>query len=229
MARDDQKQAAAAAAVELVEPGMLVGLGTGSTARYAIRLLGERHQAGLRFTGVPSSVASADLARSYGVELIEPPPDRKIDLTIDGADEIVEADLTLIKGMGGALLREKIVAVNSERVVIIADETKLLPRLSGHVPVPVEVVSFGWESTKARLAALGCRPVLKRDEKGDPFRSDGGNFILNCKFDVLADPTGLERTLSKIVGVVESGLFIGLATTALVASAAGVRRIDRSG
>jgi ribose 5-phosphate isomerase A len=227
MARDDLKLAAAAAAVVFVEPGMLVGLGTGSTATLAIRLLGERFRDGLRFTGVPSSVASAELARSFGIPLVESPANTPIDLTIDGADEIGETDLSLVKGMGGALLREKIVAVMSRRLVIIADESKLTPRLNGKTPVPVEVVTFGWESTKARLAALGCRPVLKRDAQGEPYQTDGGNRIFNCKFDALADPAATEAALSAIVGVVETGLFIGLATTALVASKAGVRRIDR--
>jgi ribose 5-phosphate isomerase A len=115
----------------------------------------------------------------------------------------------------------------SRRVVIIADETKLAPRLSGHVAVPVEVVSFGWESTQARLRVLGCQPVLRRDARGEAYRTDGGNILLNCEFDRLDDPASVERALSMIVGVVESGLFIGLATTALVASDAGVRRIDR--
>ncbi len=227
MALDELKLAAATAAVALVEPGMLVGLGTGSTASHAIRLLGQRYRDGLRFTGVPTSHASAELARSFGIPLVLSPADQEIDLTIDGADAISEPDLTLIKGMGGALLWEKIVAVSSRQVVIIADETKLAPALSGRVPVPVEVVAFGWEATKARLAALGCRPVLKRDAQGEPYRSDGGNLIFNCKFDALPDPAATERALSAIVGVVESGLFIGLATTALVASRSGVRRIDR--
>jgi ribose 5-phosphate isomerase A len=227
MALDDLKRAAAAAAAALVEPDMLVGLGTGSTASHAIRLLGERYRQGLRFTGVPTSTASEELARSFGIPLILSPTDRQIDLTIDGADEIGEADLTLIKGMGGALLWEKIVAVTSRQVVIIADETKLVPVLSGRVPVPVEVVAFGWESTKARLAALGCRPVLKRDAQGEPYRTDAENLIFNCKFDALPDPLAIETALSAIVGVVETGLFIGLATAALVAGRSGVRRIDR--
>lgn len=227
MPTDELKQNAAAAAVELVESGMLVGLGTGSTARYAISLLGERYRQGVQFTGVPTSLASAELARSLGIPVIESPTATPIDLTIDGADEISEADLTLIKGMGGALLREKIVAARSRQMVVVADETKLSTRLSGRVPLPVEVVSFGWESTKARLEALGCRPVLKRDAQGEPYRTDGGNMIFNCKFDAFPDPAALEAALSGIVGVVETGLFIGLATTALVASRAGVRRIDR--
>jgi len=227
--RDTLKQTAAAAAAELVQDGMLVGLGTGSTASFAIRRLGERFRDGLRFTGVPTSVASAALGRSFGIPLICSPGVTPIDLTIDGADEIGEADLSLIKGMGGALLREKIVAVTSRKLVIVADETKLLPRLNGRAPVPVEVVAFGWESTRVRLTALGCRPVLKRDAEGKPFHTDGGNLIMNCKFDALDDPAALERALSLVVGVVESGLFLGLATTALVASRDGVRRIDLPG
>jgi ribose 5-phosphate isomerase A len=227
MDRDQLKQNAAAAAVDLVESGMLVGLGTGSTATHAIRLLGARYRDGLRFTGVPTSVASFQLARSFGIPLVESPTATPIDLTIDGADEISEPDLSLIKGMGGALLREKIVAVMSRRLVIVADKSKLAPRLSGHVPVPVEVVTFGWESTRSRLTALGCQPILKRDTQGEPFRTDGGNLIFNCRFDALPEPAALDRALSEVVGVVETGLFLELATTALVASSVGVRRIDR--
>jgi ribose 5-phosphate isomerase A len=229
MDRDALKQKAAAVAAEMVEPGMLVGLGTGSTTRHAIRLLGERFRGGLRFTGVPTSRGSAALARSFGIPLIESPTETPIDLTIDGADEVGEADLSLIKGMGGALLWEKIVAVMSRRVVIIVDETKLAQSLSGRVAVPVEIVSFGWQSTWARLTALGCQPELRRDAQGQPFRSDGGNLIFNCKFAALPDPAATERALAMTVGVIESGLFLGLASTVLVASETGVRRIDRSG
>jgi ribose 5-phosphate isomerase A len=227
MDRDALKQRAADAAAEMVQDGMLVGLGTGSTASHAIRRLGERFRDGLRFTGAPTSEASSRLARSFGIPLVESPTDAAIDMTIDGADEIGEADLSLIKGMGGALLREKIVAVTSKRLVIIADETKLVPRLSGRVPIPVEIVTFGWKSTRARLAALGCRTVLKRDAQGEAMRTDGGNMILHCKFEMLSDLETIERALSMVVGVVETGLFLGLATTVLVASETGVRRIDR--
>jgi ribose 5-phosphate isomerase A len=224
---DALKLKAAEAAVAMVRPGMLVGLGTGSTTRHAITLLGGRLREGLRFTGVPTSVESEKLAGELGIPLIDSPTATPIDLTIDGADEVGEADLSLIKGMGGALLREKIVAVTSRRLVIIVDETKLSPRLSGRVAVPVEVVEFGWESTSARLAALGCEPSLRRNPDGKAFRTDGGNLILHCKFDRLPDPAAIERAVSMIVGVVEVGLFIGLATTVLVASPVGVRRIDR--
>jgi ribose 5-phosphate isomerase A len=225
--RDTLKQTAAAAAADLVADGMLVGLGTGSTASYAIKRLGERFRDGLRFTGVPTSVASAEIARVFGIPLIDSPTATPIDLTIDGADEIGELELDLIKGMGGALLREKIVAVSSRRLVIIADETKLSTRLSGRVPIPVEIVAFGWESTRARLAALGCQTVLKRDDRGLPYQTDGGNFIVHCKFDTLLEPAAVEQALSRVVGVVESGLFLRLATTALVATQAGVQRIER--
>lgn len=228
MSADALKHAAAQAAVALVRPGMLVGLGTGSTAHHAVMLLGERYRDGLRFTGVPTSLSTARLARECGIPLIEEPDGTPIDLTIDGADEIGEADLSLIKGMGGALLWEKIVASASDRLVIVADETKLAPRLSGRVAVPVEVVDFGWEATKVRLAALGCRPELQRDELGVPYRTDSGHRIFHCKFDDLSDPMAMERALSMVVGVVETGLFIGLATTVLVASPAGVRRIERN-
>jgi len=206
---DALKRKAAAVAVEMVEGGMLVGLGTGSTTRHAIEMLGERFRGGLRFTGVPTSLGSAALARSFGIPLIESPTEAPIDLTIDGADEVGEADLSLIKGM------------------IVVDETKMAPRLSGRVAIPVEVVSFGWESTRARLTALGCTPELKRNAQGEAYRSDGGNLIFNCGFASLPDPAATERALAMTVGVVETGLFLGLATTVLVASGTGVRRIDR--
>lgn len=225
--RDALKQQAAAAAADLVESGMVVGLGTGSTATFAIHVLGQRFRDGLRFTGVPTSLASAKLARSFGIPVLEQPTATPIDLDIDGADEIGEADLGLIKGMGGALLREKIVAVMSRRMVVVADETKLLPRLKGRVPIPVEIVQFGWESTRARLAGLGCQTVLKRDAAGEPFVTDGGNLIVHCKFDPLPEPAAAERMLASVVGVVETGLFLGMAGTVLVATQNGVRRIDR--
>jgi ribose 5-phosphate isomerase A len=227
MSLDALKQEAAAAAVAMVQPGMRVGLGTGSTASHAIRLLGEQFRAGFAFTGIPTSRASADLARSYGVPLIESPDAEAIDLTIDGADEIGAGDLSLIKGMGGALLWEKIVASMSKRLVIIADETKLAPGLTGRVAVPVEIVRFGWQSTAARLARLGCEPTLRRNADGAPFLTDSGNMIVHCRFDDLSDPAATERAISMVVGVVETGLFIGMATTALVASSGGVKVVHR--
>ena len=229
MNRDALKRQAAEAAVAMVEPGMLVGLGTGSTARHAITLLGQRHRDGLRMTGVATSMASARQARELGIPLIEQPSRQQIDLTIDGADEIGVHDLSLIKGAGGALLREKIVAASSRWVVIVADETKLAEKLSGRVVVPVEVEPFGWETTMARLHGMGCEPSLKRAADGAPFLTDGGHFILNCLARDLSNPAGVEDRLAQVVGVIETGLFVGLATTVFIASESGVRRFDRGG
>ncbi|MGE0224297.1 MAG: ribose 5-phosphate isomerase A [Acetobacteraceae bacterium] len=226
----DQKRLAAEAAAGLVRDGQLVGLGTGSTAEFAIDALIRRVRAGLSITCVPTSERSARQARVGGLTVLdEPPHDRIIDITIDGADQIERTSLHLVKGLGGALLREKIVAAASTCLVIIADETKLVDCLGGTVPVPVEIVSFGWRSTAARLARLGCLPALRRGPDAAPFVTDGGNLILDCRFDAIADPVRLEDALSGIVGVVETGLFIGMATKALVGAAGGVREFTRPG
>ncbi|HVY16510.1 MAG TPA: ribose-5-phosphate isomerase RpiA [Rhodopila sp.] len=226
--RDAHKKQAALAAVAMVEDGMVVGLGTGSTAAFAIDGLIARVRDGLKIVGIPTSERSAKQAADGGIILTDFAHHTRVDLTIDGADEIAEGTLDLIKGLGGALLREKIVASASTRLVIIADAPKLVPGLGGTVPVPVEVVSFGWQTTAERLAALGARPAMR--QAGDaPFRTDGGNLILDCHFGPIADPAALEARLSATVGVVETGLFIGMATTALVAMPDGVRRLDRKG
>lgn len=224
--RDALKRQAAMQAVAMVKDGMVVGLGTGSTAAFAIEGLIARVRDGLRITGIPTSERSAKQAREGGIELSDFSRHARIDLTIDGADEIDRFSLDLIKGLGGALLREKIVASASARLVIIADEPKLVDGLGATVPVPVEVVAFGWETTAARLTALNARPVL-RMANGAPFRTDGNNLILDCHFGPIADPGALEQRLSNTVGVVETGLFIGMAKTALVASPNGVVRLDR--
>ena len=215
------------AAVAMVEDGMVVGLGTGSTAIFAIDGLIDRVRGGLRMTGIATSDRSARQARAGGITLTDFAHHARLDLTIDGADEIAGASLHLIKGLGGALLREKIVAAASERLVIIADEPKLVPQLGGTAPVPVEVVAFGWETTAGRLDRLGANPVLRVGSDGDPFRTDSGNLILDCDFGLIADPAGLERDLASTIGVIESGLFIGLTTTALVATVNGIVRLDR--
>jgi ribose 5-phosphate isomerase A len=227
MSRDDQKRSAAEAAVALVQEGMVVGLGTGSTAAFAIEALVQRVHRGLRILGVPTSARSAAQARDGGIPLTTLSTHRRIALTIDGADEIAVGPLDLVKGLGGALLREKIVAAASDRLVIVADAAKLVQRLGTGVPVPVEVVRFGWETTADRLAALGATPVLRRGDGGQPFRTDGGNYILDCRFDTIADPAALEQSLSHVVGVVECGLFIGMADMALVADDTGVRKLVR--
>jgi ribose 5-phosphate isomerase A len=227
MDRDRQKQDAAEAAVALVQDGMVVGLGTGSTAAFAIAALIRRVREGLKIVAIPTSERSAQQARDGGIELTDFARHPRVDLTIDGADEIARGSLDLVKGLGGALLREKIVAASSHRLVIIADETKLVDRLGGTASVPVEVVAFGWESTAARVAALGVTPVLRRSPDGQPYRTDSGNLILDCRFGLLADAAAVERSLSHTVGVVDSGLFIGMADCALVATASGVQRLNR--
>jgi ribose 5-phosphate isomerase A len=227
--RDARKREAALAAVAMVEDGMVVGLGTGTTAAFAIDELIERVRGGLRIVGIPTSEHSAQQARDGGITLTDFAHHPKLDLTIDGADEIARASLDLVKGLGGALLREKIVAAASARLVIIADEPKLVSGLGGTVPVPVEIVTFGWETTAGRLADLGGNPVLRKAPDGTVFHTDGGNLIMDCHFGLIVDPARLEQDLSATIGVVETGLFIGMATTALVATSGGVIRLDRKG
>ncbi|HET6520156.1 MAG TPA: ribose-5-phosphate isomerase RpiA [Geminicoccaceae bacterium] len=226
-AADAWKRAAAEAAAALVGDGMVVGLGTGSTAAFAVAALGGRVARGLRIVGIPTSERTADQARSLGIPLTGFAEHRRVDLTIDGADEIEPQSLDLIKGLGGALLREKIVASASDRLVIVADEGKLVGRLGERAPVPVEVVAFGWEVTARRLADLGARAARRTGADGQPFVTDGGNYILDCAFGPIEDPAGLEARLARVVGVVESGLFVGLATEAIVAGADGVQTITR--
>jgi ribose 5-phosphate isomerase A len=225
--RDAMKQAAALAAVAMVQDGMVVGLGTGSTAKFAIDGLIERVKNGLHITGIATSEHSARQARDGGITLADFSHHRRIDMTIDGADEILRGTLDLVKGLGGALLREKIVASISDRLVIIADAPKLVDRLGGTAAVPVEIVEFGWQSTADRVATLGVQPILRLAPDGVPFHTDGGNLILDCPFGPIADPRALAAALSDTVGVVETGLFIGMATTALVATENGVLRLDR--
>jgi ribose 5-phosphate isomerase A len=225
MDRDAQKRTAAEAAAALVEDGMIVGLGTGSTARFAIETLVARVRDGLRIRGIPTSERSAAQARAGGIPLTSFAEHRRLDLTIDGADEIQAGTLNLIKGLGGALLREKIVAAASERLVIVADGRKLVERLGETVVVPVEVVPFGWETTRERLRRLGTDPQPRRDAAGQLFCTDGGNRILDCKFASIADPAGLEQAIGQVVGVVEVGLFIGMAKLALVSDDSGVRQL----
>jgi ribose 5-phosphate isomerase A len=225
---DAQKRAAAEAAAAMVEDGMAVGLGTGSTAYFAIEALCRRVREGLRIVAIPTSERSAAQARDGGIPLTSFAERHRLDLTIDGADEIETGSLNLIKGLGGALLREKIVAAASDRLVIVADARKLTDRLGGTVPVPVEIVPFGWETTSERLRRLGTEPTLRRGAGGQPFRTDGGNLILDCRFGPIADAGALDAAVGQTVGVVETGLFVGMAGLALVADGVGVRRLVRS-
>jgi ribose 5-phosphate isomerase A len=228
---DAQKRAAAARAVEFVRPGMRLGLGTGSTARPFVELLAERVRAGLDVIAVPTSEATRSDAERLGVPLTSLDETPELDLTVDGADEI-GPDLSLIKGGGGALLREKIVASASARMIVIADETKWVAAL-GRFPLPVEVVPFGLAATRlaieAAAAAAGCAgPVqLRRGSDGHAFVTDGGHWILDAAFARISDPKSLADRLDGIAGVVEHGLFIALAQTAVIAGANGVRVVER--
>jgi ribose 5-phosphate isomerase A len=232
MNADAQKRAAAARAVEFVRPGMRLGLGTGSTARPFVDLLAERVRAGLDVTCVPTSEATRAQAEQLGINLTTLDETPELDLTVDGADEIAP-DLTLIKGGGGALLREKIVAAASGKMIVIADQSKLVPVL-GRFPLPVEIVPFGALATRraveAATAAAGCPgPALPRLGKdGHPFVTDGGHWLLDAQLQRIADPQALAARLSAIPGVMEHGLFIGLAWTAIVAGPDGVRLIERT-
>ena len=220
--RNELKIAAARSAVALVRDGMVVGLGSGSTASFAVDLLGERCRQGLRFVGIPTSERTASQARALGIplaDLREP----NIDLTIDGADQVEDTSLNLIKGHGGALLREKIVACASKRLVIVVDESKLTSHLASDGAIPIEVVPFGWQLTAERLTKLGAKPDLRRNPDGEPYRSDGGNYIVDCTFGSRVDGLALAQQLDHVVGLVEHGMFIGLASEVHVAASGGVR------
>jgi len=218
-----EKERAAHYAVEhFVRDGMTVGLGTGSTAAFALRRMGELGLRGIR--GVPTSEASAALAREVGIPLVSLNDVDRVDVTIDGADEISPA-LALIKGGGGALLREKLVAEASRQMVVIADSTKLVLQL-GQFPLPVEVIPFSCKQIQAKLQALGIVSAL-REKNGVSFSTDEGNFILDCHCGVIANPGALAGLLKSMAGVVEHGLFIDQATTVVVASGEAVRELRR--
>lgn len=227
MTPDSLKREAAARAVDLVEPGMRLGLGTGSTAKHFVALLGERVRGGLDVIGVPTSEATRADAEAAGIRLSTLEETPALDLTVDGADEIAP-DLSAIKGGGGALLREKIVAAASARMVVIADESKWVETL-GRFPLPVEVVPFGVAPTtiavEAAALAAGCagRAVLRRTREGHAFVTDGGHLILDLALGRIPDPAALAERLAAVPGVVEHGLFIGLVRTAILAGSAGIR------
>jgi ribose 5-phosphate isomerase A len=228
---DSYKRAAAARAVEFVRPGMRLGLGTGSTAQAFIDLLAERVHAGLKIVTVPTSEATRSQAARLGIPLTTLDETPELDLTVDGADEIAP-DLTLIKGGGGALLREKIVASASAKMVVIADESKWVPVL-GRFPLPIEIVPFGAPATRRAVeraaAAAGCpgSAPVRLGPGGHYFVTDGGHWLLDAQLRRIADPQDLARRLSAIPGVMEHGLFIGLAGTAILAGPDGVRLVER--
>ncbi len=210
----EEKRLAAERAVEYVQDGMVVGLGTGSTAFYAVKKLGERVRNGLRIRSIPTSESTRQLAEAEGIPLTSFEAVSAIDLTIDGADE-VDPYLNLIKGGGAALLREKIVSAASRENVIIVDSSKTVKRL-GAFPLPVEVIPFGWQVVTRRIDALGGNPQLRLKD-GAPLVTDQGNWILDCAFGAIPDAAGLELTLNNLPGVVENGLFIKRCTQLVVA------------
>ncbi|MBM3187911.1 MAG: ribose-5-phosphate isomerase RpiA [Chloroflexi bacterium] len=223
MSINDLKRAAARRAVEYLESGMVVGLGSGSTARYATLRVAERlREGGLRdILAVPTSEETAELARGLGIPLTSLEDQAQVDVTLDGADE-VDPQRNVIKGLGGFLLREKIVAYATRRVVIIVDDSKLVDRLGQKAPVPVEVARFGWKRTWAALEDTGACVSL-REARGRPYVTDEGHYILDCRYEAIPSPEKLAVSLNAIPGVVENGLFIGLVGVVVVASAAGVR------
>ena len=226
--QDQWKKEAGQAAAMLVEPDMVVGLGTGSTATFAIAALGRRvGQNHLRIVGIPTSDRTAQLARDAKIPLTTFAEHTQIDLTIDGADEVLPGPLYLIKGHVGALLREKIVAAASKRMVVVADDTKLVKRLGQSVSVPVEVVPFGWQATARRLAELGANPAMRLASEQKPFITDGGHYILNCAFGPMTDPKEIAHHLDHVVGLVEHGLFLKFASEALIAGREGVKVLTK--
>ena len=225
MAHEAEKEAAGRAAAKLVRDGDVVGLGTGSTAYFAVVAIGERVKAGLKIVGVPTSVATADLARQLGIPLTTLDEHPEIDITIDGADEI-DPRLNLIKGGGGALLREKVVASVTKKMVVVGDSTKVVPAL-GKFPLPVEIIPFARPVVERKLASLGATAKLRLKPDGQPFITDNSNHILDAGFGRIADPPFVARSLSETPGVVEHGLFIGFAKLALIGRGGSVGEIQQ--
>lgn len=205
---------------------MMVGLGTGTTAELAVEALARRLSADLKIVAVPTSERTRALAEKLGVPLAPAGDWPDLDLVIDGADQVERRSLDLIKGLGGALLREKIVASAAKRMVVIVDDSKIVDRLGGQTPLPVEIVAFGWQRTVKRLADLGLRPRL-RVVSGEPFLSDGGNHIVDCHVGEIADAPSLAAKLAGIVGVIETGLFLGLASMVVVGNSTGIEVMKR--
>ena len=208
MTPDQHKRLAAEKALEYIQDGQIVGLGTGSTVHHFLTALGKRVQQGLQIRGVPTSQATAAYATELGIELLNSDEPWNIDVAVDGADQ-VDPDLNLIKGGGGALLREKIVAKAAQQFIVIIDQAKQCARLGSSFPLPVEIVPFGWRTTQQHLENMGWHSSL-RQTNGKPFRTDNGNFILDVQMAEIVDPSSLELTLTHLPGVVECGLFVNM-------------------
>jgi len=227
--QDLWKKSAAESAARLVESGMVVGLGTGSTAKFLVSALGRRVvDERMRIIGIPTSERTAEQARELNIPLATLAEYTQIDLTIDGADEVERGSLYLVKGHGGALLREKIVAAASKRMVVVADESKLVDRLGSLLSVPVEVVPFGWQSTERRLKQLGANPALRLGVDNKPYVTDGGHYILDCAFGPMDAPKEVAQHLDQVVGVVEHGLFLGFAEEVYIGGPKGVKILVKS-
>ena len=226
--QDELKQKAAHRAVEFVDSGMVIGLGTGSTTAFAVARIGERLKSGdlKNIIGIPTSIRTEKLARELGIPLCGLGDRPLIDVTIDGADE-VDPDLNLIKGGGGALLREKVVAQASQKNIIIVDESKLSPRLGTRWALPVEVIPFAAKSEETFLKSMATAVNLRIDDKGQPFQTDQNNYILDANFGEMTDPDGLASRLNERAGIVEHGLFLGLASDVIVAAENGIRHLKR--
>lgn len=220
MGNDSEKEAAARASLKYVHDGQIVGLGSGSTATIAIQLLGERVRAGLKIRGIPTSNASRDLAQQLGIPLATFEQFQEIDVTIDGADEF-DPRLNLIKGGGGAMLREKIVASASKQMIVVTDSSKQVAIL-GKFPLPVEVIGFAEPLVAKKITEFGAKVVRRPDSAGKPYLTDEGHHILDCHFGQIPDPVALNRKLCDLPGIVEHGLFVGMASVVLMAKAGGV-------
>ncbi len=224
----DPKRRAAEAALAHVKSGMVVGLGSGSTASIFIELLCKAVASGklTDIRGVPTSIKSEEIARAGGLPVVDLATGGTCDVTVDGADEI-DPNLDLIKGLGGALLREKVVAENTKKFVVIADEGKIVPYLGHHCPLPVEVTQFAYEVHERYLASLGSVPEQRRNADGSPFVSDNGNYYFHCKFGPINRPGELDERLRSRAGIIETGLFVGRASVVIVASDTHVRELHR--
>ncbi|QTN00283.1 ribose-5-phosphate isomerase RpiA [Sediminibacillus dalangtanensis] len=222
---EEKKRRAGEKAVEYIEDGMTIGLGSGSTVYWMIKKLGERIKQGLEVKGVPSSLRTEAWAREFGIPLVYFSEVNRLDLAIDGADE-VDPDFQLIKGGGGSLLREKLVADAAKKLIIIVDESKQVQKL-GRFPLPVEIVRFGWESTARKLSSFGCNPMLRKTEDGEVFVTNNDNYIVDCVFDAITDPEGLHRELKLLLGVVETGLFLKRTDKVIVGRKRGVDILER--
>jgi len=225
---DTLKRAAAEEAVKQIKDGMIVGLGTGSTAKHAVDAIGARVAQGMRVVGIPTSERTAEQARSLKIPLATFAEYSKLDVAIDGADEVEVGPLNLVKGLGGALLREKIVAGAASRFIVIVDESKLVEHLGTHAPLPIEVIPFGWEVAGRKLRDLGGDPKMRMN--GDkPYITDGGHYILDTSFGPIKNPVQLAQQLDGVVGVVEHGLFVNMTSLVIIGTPQGIKTLSPKG